>query len=47
MNIVTPSKLERDCVVVIGKESMDKSQLIASLTGQTARSANFRSSTVT
>jgi len=33
--------------VVIGKESTGKSQLIASLTGQTAYSANFRGSTVT
>ena len=47
MNIFTPSKLERDCIVVIGKESTGKSQLIASLTGQTAHSANFRGSTVT
>jgi Fe2+ transport system protein B len=46
MNIFTPSKLERDCVVVIGKESTGKSQLIASLTGQSAYSANFRGSTV-
>ena len=47
MNIFTPSQLERDCIVVIGKESTGKSQLIASLTGQTAHSANFRGSTVT
>ena len=47
MNIFTPSKLERDCIVVIGKENTGKSQLIASLTGQTAHSANFRGSTVT
>ncbi len=47
MNIFTPSKLERDCIVVIGKESTGKSQLIAALTGQTAHSANFRGSTVT
>ena len=47
MNIFTPSQLERDCIVVIGKESTGKSQLIASLTGQTAYSANFRGSTVT
>ena len=47
MNIFTPSKLERDCIVVIGKENTGKSQLIASLTGQTARSSNFRGSTVT
>jgi Fe2+ transport system protein B len=46
MNIFTPSKLERDCIVVIGKESTGKSQLIASLTGQTPYSANFRGSTV-
>ncbi len=46
MNIFTPSKLERDCIVVIGKESTGKSQLIASLTGQTAHSANFRGSTI-
>lgn len=47
MNIFTPSKLERDCIVVIGKENTGKSQLISSLTGQTAHSANFRGSTVT
>ncbi len=47
MNVFTPSKLERDCIVVIGKESTGKSQLIASLTGETAHSANFRGSTVT
>ena len=47
MNISTPSKLERDCIVVIGKENTGKSQLIASLTGQAAHSANFRGSTVT
>ncbi|MEN9519034.1 MAG: hypothetical protein RLZZ381_1622 [Cyanobacteriota bacterium] len=46
MNIFTPLKLERDCIVVIGKESTGKSQLIASLTGQSAYSANFRGSTV-
>jgi ferrous iron transport protein B len=46
MNIFTPSKLERDYIVVIGKESTGKSQLIASLTGQSAYSANFRGSTV-
>ncbi len=42
-----PSKLERDCIVVIGKESTGKSQLIEALTGQTPYSANFRGSTVT
>ena len=47
MNIFTSSKLERDCIVVIGKESTGKSQLIASLTGRSAYSANFRGSTVT
>ena len=47
MNIFIPSKLERDCIVVIGKENTGKSQLIASFTGQTARSSNFRGSTVT
>ena len=46
MNIFTPSKLERDSIVVIGKESTGKSQLIASLTGKSAYSANFRGSTV-
>lgn len=46
MNIFTPLKLERDCIVVIGKESTGKSQLIASLTGQSAYSDNFRGSTV-
>ncbi|MDE5111752.1 MAG: GTPase domain-containing protein, partial [Trichodesmium sp. St7_bin2_1] len=33
--------------MVIGKENTGKSQLIASLTGQAAHSANFRGSTVT
>ena len=47
MNIFTPSTLERDSIVVIGKESVGKSQLIASLTGKSAYSANFRGSTVT
>ncbi|MGL5834941.1 MAG: GTPase, partial [Waterburya sp.] len=46
MNIFTPSKIERDCIVVIGKESTGKSQLIASLTGQSTYSANFLGSTV-
>ncbi|MGF1541157.1 MAG: nucleoside recognition domain-containing protein, partial [Pleurocapsa sp.] len=40
------SKIERDCIVVIGKESTGKSQLIASLTGKSAYSDNFRGSTV-
>jgi ferrous iron transport protein B len=34
------------CVLVIGKESVGKSQLIASLTGQPAASANFRGTTL-
>lgn len=34
------------CIVVIGKESVGKSQLIASLTDQAAYAANFRGSTV-
>ncbi|MGK7882206.1 MAG: nucleoside recognition domain-containing protein [Crocosphaera sp.] len=46
MNIFTPSKIERDCVVVIGKENTGKSQLIASLTGKSAYSDNFRGSTI-
>ncbi len=46
MNIFTPSRLERDCIVVIGKESTGKSQLIASLTGKSAYSGNFRGSTI-
>ena len=46
MNIFTPSKIERDCVVIIGKESTGKSQLIASVTGKSAYSDNFRGSTV-
>lgn len=41
-----PSKLERDCIVVIGKESTGKTQLIASLTGKSAYSVNFRGSTI-
>lgn len=35
------------CIVVIGKESTGKSQLLSSLTQQPAYSANFRGSTVT
>ena len=46
MNIFTPSKIEQDCVVVIGKENTGKSQLIASLTGKSAYSDNFRGSTI-
>ncbi|MEL6496587.1 MAG: GTPase, partial [Cyanobacteria bacterium J06623_7] len=46
MNIFTPSNLERDCIVVIGKENTGKSQLITSLTGHAAHSANFRGSTI-
>ncbi|MDJ0843892.1 MAG: 50S ribosome-binding GTPase [Crocosphaera sp.] len=46
MNIFTPSKIERDYVVVIGKENTGKSQLIASLTGKSAYSDNFRGSTI-
>ncbi|HAC64544.1 MAG TPA: GTP-binding protein [Cyanothece sp. UBA12306] len=46
MNIFTASKIERDCVVVIGQENTGKSQLIASLTGKSAYSDNFRGSTV-
>jgi len=41
MGIVT------DSVVLIGKESVGKSQLVASLTGSPAHVANFRGSTVT
>ena len=36
---------QQDCVVVIGKENTGKSQLIASLTGKSAYSDNFRGST--
>ncbi|MEL6442231.1 MAG: nucleoside recognition domain-containing protein [Cyanobacteria bacterium J06621_8] len=43
---IPPSRLERDCIVVIGKENTGKSQLIASLTGHISRSSNFRGSTV-
>ncbi len=46
MNIFTASKVERDCIVVIGKENTGKSQLIASLTGKSAYSDNFRGSTI-
>ncbi|MGK7958780.1 MAG: nucleoside recognition domain-containing protein [Crocosphaera sp.] len=46
MKIFTPSKIERDCVVVIGKENTGKSQLISSLTGKSAYSDNFRGSTI-
>jgi len=40
------SATQRASVVVIGKESSGKSQLIASLTGQWAYTANYRGSTV-
>jgi len=33
-------------ILLLGKESTGKSQLISALTGQTAYSANFRGSTV-
>jgi Fe2+ transport system protein B len=36
----------QNCIVVIGRESVGKSRLIASLTGAPAYSANFRGSTV-
>src|SRR5262245_56798318 len=36
----------RACVVVVGKESVGKSQLVAALTGRAAYSSNFRGSTV-
>lgn len=35
-----------DCIVVIGKESAGKSQLVSALTGRRAQAANFRGSTV-
>src|SRR5882757_800389 len=38
--------VERATVVVIGKESAGKSQLISSLTGRRAYSSNFRGTTV-
>jgi ferrous iron transport protein B len=40
------SKRDEHSVVVIGKESTGKSQLVASLTGGSARASNFRGSTV-
>lgn len=42
--IVAPSELRT--VLVVGKESVGKSQLISSLTGRSAGEANFRGSTV-
>lgn len=41
-----PPTSKRATVVVVGKESSGKSQLISSLTGQRAYTANFRGSTV-
>jgi Fe2+ transport system protein B len=38
--------MNKNSVVIIGKESTGKSQLVASLTGQAATSSNFRGSTV-
>jgi len=38
--------VERETVVVVGKESTGKSQLISSLTGRQAYSSNFRGTTV-
>jgi Fe2+ transport system protein B len=38
--------MSEPCVIAIGKESVGKSQLIASLTGHAAISANFRGTTV-
>src|SRR5437762_268433 len=43
---VPMSEAKRPIVVVVGKESSGKSQLIASLTGQQAYTANFRGTTV-
>ncbi|MGQ4810623.1 GTPase Era [Candidatus Entotheonellaceae bacterium PAL068K] len=37
---------EACCIIVVGKESVGKTQLVASLTGRTSRSQNFRGSTV-
>src|SRR5215510_1683973 len=36
----------QSCVVIVGKESAGKSQLVASLTGRPAYSSNFRGSTI-
>ena len=41
------SPKQRASVIVIGKESSGKSQLIASLTGRRAYTANYRGTTVT
>lgn len=40
------SKRNDQCVVVIGKESSGKSQLVSSLTGRSARASNFRGATI-
>src|SRR5215213_5328944 len=40
------SKRDEHSVVVIGKESTGKSQLVASLTGGSARASNFSGATV-
>lgn len=40
------SKLDDHSVVVVGKESTGKSQLVASLTGRSARASNFRGATI-
>jgi Fe2+ transport system protein B len=39
-------KTPKPTIVLIGKESVGKSQLVASLTGSAARSSNFRGSTI-
>lgn len=45
MSTVTPT-IETICVIVIGKESVGKSALISSVTGQIAQSSNFRGTTI-
>ena len=42
----TDSTTQTACIVVVGKESVGKSQLISSLTGESAGETNFRGSTV-
>ncbi len=46
MITVLPQPQAVDTIVVVGKESVGKSQLISSLTGQAAGETNFRGSTV-
>ncbi|NEQ98374.1 MAG: ferrous iron transporter B, partial [Cyanothece sp. SIO2G6] len=47
MHTSFPHPTVQRCIVIIGKENTGKSQLVASLTGRSPYSTNFRGSTVT